>query len=162
MEVENWLPVKGYEGHYEVSDLGRVRSIKFGKIRVMRQCASSNRYLCVSLYKDNKLKTCNVHFLVAVAFLKHTPNGRTTVVNHINFSKFDNRAINLEIISSRENTNKKHIPSTSKYIGVHLSKSTGKWMSRIYISGESKYLGLFTSELEAHYAYQEALAKITQ
>jgi hypothetical protein len=162
MIVENWLPVKDYEGFYEVSDLGRVRSLRFGKVKIMKQSLSSNKYLIVNLWNDKKMKSYSVHILVASAFLGHVPNGRITVVNHINFDRLDNRSVNLEVISFRENANKKHLPSTSKYTGVYWNKDSRKWVSRISICGRVKYLGRFTTELDAHYAYEEELAKITK
>jgi hypothetical protein len=61
MIVENWLPVKDYEGFYEVSDLGRVRSLRFGKVKIMKQSLSSNKYLIVNLWNDKKMKSYSVH-----------------------------------------------------------------------------------------------------
>lgn len=159
MEVENWLPIKGYEGIYEVSDLGRVRSLKFEKTKVLQLNISSNKYLALGLCKDGKKKTYNVYVLVAIAFLNHVPNGRITVVNHINFDRLDNRLVNLELVSFRENTNKKHLLSTSKYTGVCWCKTKGKWKASVHISKKIN-LGYFTTELEAHYAYEESLTKI--
>jgi hypothetical protein len=162
MIVENWLPVKDYEGVYEVSDFGRVRSLRFGKVKILKQNLSSNTYLSVNLWDGKKMKSYSVHSLVAIAFLGHVPNGRITVVNHINFDRLDNRSVNLEVISFRENTSRKHLPSTSKYTGVYWNKASRKWMARIYVYGKTKYLGTFTTELDAHYAYEEELAKITK
>jgi hypothetical protein len=161
MEVENWLPVKDYEGHYEVSDLGRVRSIKFGEGKIRKKDRGLSNYDAVTLCKNCICKSKAVHKLVAIAFLNHVPDGHKKVINHINFDKLDNRLVNLEIISQRDNSNRKHITYTSKYVGVSLSRSS-KWTSAISIDGKTRYLGVFMTELEAHNAYQEALEKITQ
>lgn len=162
MEVENWLPVKDYEGLYEVSDLGRVKSLKFGEGKILKQYLSSSTYLTVKLYKDGKKRSYSVHTLVAVSFLNHISGRCFGVVNHINFNRHDNRLVNLELVSARENANLKHLPSTSKYVGVHFNKERGKWKASIFINKKSKFLGRFDSELEAHYAYQKALAEISQ
>lgn len=104
---EHWKPVKGFEGLYEVSDLGNVRSIprQSGilriKGRVLKQFESRNGYLCVCLSKEGCSTTIGVHRLVATAFIKK-PNGKTTV-NHINEDKHDNRSDNLEWLTLREN-----------------------------------------------------------
>lgn len=57
----------------------------------------------------------------------------------------------------RRNANKKHLKSTSKYIGVNFNKGTNKWVARILINGKSKYLGLHKTEYDAHLAYQNEL-----
>lgn len=102
-----------------------------------------------------------IHKLVAMAFLNHTPDGtQIFVINHKNFDKMDNRVENLEIVTSRENSNKKHLSSTSKYTGVSWNKNTNKWRADIYINSKLNYLGLFTNEIEASNAYQNALKQI--
>lgn len=160
MDLENWLPVKGYEGFYEVSDLGRVRSFMSGKAVVLKPALNTFGYPILSLYKNKIKKMHTVHSLVAITFLGHIQEGHSIVINHINFNRQDNRLVNLELVTARENCNKKHIKSASKYTGVSWHKLGNKWKSRIQISGKSVHLGLFNSEIEAHYAYEEALAKI--
>ena len=92
---EKWLDIAGYEGVYQVSDLGRVRSLKFGKVRVLRSSKNSCGYLNVSLFKDKKPKTITVHRLVAQAFINN--DDKTKIyINHKNEVKTDNRASNLE------------------------------------------------------------------
>lgn len=154
---EIWKDVKGYEGIYQVSNLGRVKSLKFGKERILKGGIDGVGYLTVSLSKNGKVKTHKVHVLVAIAFLGHTPCGYKLVVDHKNFIRHDCRLENLEIITQRENANLKHIKSTSEYVGVSWDKGTKKWRADIHVNGKHKYLGLFTDELEASNAYQNAL-----
>ena len=154
---EIFKSVKGYDGIYEVSNLGNVKSLKFGKERILKSGVNSNGYLSVNLHKDSKQKTKKIHQLVAGAFLNHTPNGHNLVVNHIDFNKQNNKVNNLEIVTNRQNTNLKHIKSSSSYVGVSWSKTNKKWRSRIVINGKQKHLGFFTNELEASKAYQTAL-----
>ena len=131
--MEIWRNVVGYEGLYMVSDLGNVRSLdrigadgKLYKGKLKKQTINSRGYLQTKLTKDGKSKGRQTHQLVAEAFLGHIPNGYESVVNHKNFDKTLNRVENLEIVSQRENTNQKHLLSTSKYVGVDLHKESGK------------------------------------
>ena len=114
---ERWLPVKGYEGSYEVSNMGRVKSLersvscggKGGRMIVagkMLSVASKMRYFMVGLSKEGKTKSCSIHQLVAIAFLNHIPDGHNVVVDHINSDTRDNRVSNLQLITQIENVKK--------------------------------------------------------
>jgi hypothetical protein len=156
---EIWKDIPEYEEYYLVSNLGRVKSIGYGEEKYLRFCLS-NGYYMVNLYKDKKCTTKRVHQLVAEVFLGHVPCGYDIVVNHINFDRLDNRVLNLELITARENTNQKHLKSSSKYVGVCWNKNNNKWVSTIYFNGENKHLGCFNCELAAAKAYQDALKSI--
>ena len=161
-KTEEWRDVLGYEGHYQVSDLGRIKTLKcwHGEgHKILKQGEDSKRYRYFTLTLNGREKTGKTHKLVGIAFLNHTPCGYELVINHKNFIKTDNRKLNLEIVTHRENTNKKHIKSTSKYVGVCWNKNANKWQSEIRINGKAKYLGLFNSEVEASEAYLKALNK---
>jgi hypothetical protein len=111
---EQWKPIAGYEGRYEVSSLGRVRSLSqviestragkpfrrkhAGKVLAPRV----NRWGYQQIHLGGGTKTPSVHSLVATAFHgpKPTPQHQ---VNHINGVKTDNRADNLEWLSNSEN-----------------------------------------------------------
>ena len=95
LKNEKWKDIEGYDGMYQVSDLGRVRSLKFGNVRVLRPGKCTCGYLTVCLYKDGKRKWFTVHRLVAQAFIEND-NIFNTEVNHINEDKTDNRVDNLE------------------------------------------------------------------
>lgn len=100
---ERWKPVVGYEGLYEVSDEGRVRSLRFGKVKVLSPKLYKNGYNAVNLYKNKKRKMYYVHRLVWVSFRGEIAKGM--VVNHLNEIKTDNRLENLEICTVTENNN---------------------------------------------------------
>lgn len=120
--TEQWKPVPGYEGKYEVSDQGRVRSVdalvpynhwrsgarllrlKRGKLLPTQRINSG--YLIVHMHKDNKREAKTVHRLVASVFVE----GGGREVNHHNGDKTDNRATNLEWSSSKDN----HIHAVDK------------------------------------------------
>ena len=157
---EVFKDVPGYEGLYQVSNLGNVKSLRFRKEIILKTRKSKHGYLSVILYKYVKPKTIKVHQLVAMAFLNHTPCGFKKVVNHINFDKTDNILENLEVITHRKNTNLKHFKNSSKYVGVHWAKDANKWKCLIHVNGKQKYLGYFTDELEASNAYQKELKQI--
>lgn len=95
LESEKWKPIFGYDGVYEVSDLGRVRSRKRGEWKIMKGSPNQYGYLQVMLSKYGKKKNVCVHRLVADAFVENY-NLFNTEVNHINEIKTDNMASNLE------------------------------------------------------------------
>lgn len=159
-QKEVWKDVKNHEGIYKVSNVGRVKSFKRNSNGVIMSLLNNKGYYQVKLSMYGKCKTRKVHQLVCESFLNHTPCGHKLVVNHINHNKLDNRAENLEIITQRENSNKKHLKSTSKYIGVSWDKSRSKWFSRIRIKYKYKYLGRFKTEKVASAVYQYELNKI--
>ena len=114
MTEEVWRDVKGYEGLYQVSSEGRVKSLerkfidKIGRERSVKECILNPvidryGYLLVSLYAGGKQKNHTVHRLVCEAFHENPDN--KPQVNHINEIKTDNRASNLEWATARENSN---------------------------------------------------------
>tara|TARA_R110001606_G_scaffold115702_4_gene244090 strand:- start:2390 stop:2893 length:504 start_codon:yes stop_codon:yes gene_type:complete len=162
MQNEIW---KEYPANtdYSVSSLGRVkvkaRVSKDGrelKGKLIGVSVGDHGYLRVNINK----KCRRIHQLVAETFLGHTPCGFKLVVNHIDFNKKNNRVDNLEIVTTRENGNRKHLKSASKYVGVSLSKGTNRFRSRILINKKYKHLGYFDCELAASNSYQTALKEL--
>ena len=108
MENEIWRPVKGYEGVYEVSNLGRVRrfwpvSGHYRMLRPFLRWKSPRDYVAVNLSKGNQMRTHSVHRLVAEAFIPN-PTGLPQV-NHKDEDKTNNCAENLEWCDGSYNVN---------------------------------------------------------
>lgn len=103
MEKERWRFVKGFEGLYLVSDLGRVMGLpkKTTYGRLLTQCPYTGGYLKVCLCKNNVKHTKPVHRLVAESFIPNAEN--KPEVNHKNGVRTDNRATNLEWVTRSEN-----------------------------------------------------------
>lgn len=165
---EIWKDVPGYEGMYQVSNLGRVKSLgwKASSIRngryferkvngkILKGRPNKRSYLRVALLG----KDFTIHQLVAMAFLGHIPSGMKKVVDHIDGDRLNNKLSNLRVVTQRQNCNPKKI--TSKYTGVHYCKIVKKYISRIFVNGKLKYLGSFSNEYDAHLAYQKYLKNI--
>ena len=103
MEKEIWKPILNYEGLYEVSNWGRVKSLKFGKERILKPGTNKYGYLIVILCKNGKVKSFSVHRLVAEAFLPNPHN--YPCVNHKDECKTNNNVNNLEWCTYTYNNN---------------------------------------------------------
>jgi len=156
--MEIYKDIPGYETHYQVSNLGNVKSLKSKTPKLLVAILNKWGYLQVSLSKNNIKKVFTIHQLVAITFLNLIPNGHDKVVNHINFIRTDNRLENLEIVTNRENCNLKHIKSSSQYTGVSFRKDRNKWAAEISINKKRVKLGHYLTETEAHLAYQSVLS----
>ena len=102
--IEIWRPVVGYEGLYEVSDQGRVRSL----IRniILKQCSLTKKYQGLKLTKNKKVNNYRVHRLVVCAFPEICGEWfEGCEVNHKNEKPWDNRAVNLEVCTHKYNIN---------------------------------------------------------
>lgn len=110
--IEEWKSIKGYENLYEVSNTGRVRSLKRNntKGKVLKPIYDKDGYAKVSLSKHNIRKQFSVHRLVANAFLEKTDPSHN-VINHKNEIKDDNNVENLEWCDVRYNNNYNNMQS---------------------------------------------------
>lgn len=107
--MEVWKDIEGYEGLYQVSSEGRVKSLNYkrtGKERILKPVKNNNEYLRVQLWKNNKGKNHYIHRLVAEAFIPNDDPERKTQINHIReFEKTNNCIDNLEFCTSKYNCN---------------------------------------------------------
>ena len=100
---ENWKDIEEYEGLYQISDKGRIKSIGYGKERILNLKRNTKGYLQVNLSKNGEHKWCLIHRLVALAFLSNPNN--LPQVNHKDEDKTNNKVENLEWCDSKYNNN---------------------------------------------------------
>ena len=158
MDKEVFKDIPSYEGMYQASNLGRIKSLKRFRVlndRILKQSFHTSGYYKVCLNGKVKL----THSLIAMAFLNHTPSGNKLVVDHIDNNRLNNNVDNLQVITQRINTSKDRKNGASKYLGVTRDNRSCNWTARIFIAGNNKYLGTYKYEIDAHNAYQEALKK---
>lgn len=101
MIEEIWKDIEGYEGIYQVSNLGRVKRVTTG--RILKSYKDRGGYLRVDLCKSGKRKNHKIHRLVAQAFIPNPDN--KLQVNHIDENKTNNSVDNLEWVTAKENCN---------------------------------------------------------
>lgn len=159
---EVWRDLPEYEGVYQISSLGRVKSFKFNRETVLNPSLSRKGYYCITLRKNSKSKRAQVHQLVAICFLNHTVCGMALVVNHIDGDRTNNKVSNLEITTNRANSSLKNVVRTSNYVGVCWYKAYNKWRATIVINYKKVHLGYFDNELDAHNAYQDKLKSLNE
>ena len=100
--TEIWKNIEGYEGKYQVSNLGRVKSI-IGQEKVLHPKKHRNGHLQIGLHKDKKRKTMYIHRLVAQAFIPNPDN--LPCVNHKDENPNNNNVDNLEWCTQKYNCN---------------------------------------------------------
>ncbi len=162
--MEDWKDIKGYEGNYQVSSMGNVKSLKFKSEKILTSSPvgpKRRQYFSLDLSINGNKKNIRVHRLVAFHFVDN-PEDKPQI-NHIDNDPLNNKADNLEWCTPRENTTHGFLlkKTSSNYTGVSWYKPYGKWHCRIYINGKRKHLGYFLCELEAAKAYNQALNQIS-
>jgi hypothetical protein len=117
METEIWKDIPNYEGRYQISNLGRLKSLGNNKQRKEKviKPGSVKGYMCVTLIVNAKKEYFYIHQLVAMAFLEFKRCGHKYEVDHINNIKHDNRLENLQILTHKDNTNKNPCKSVREY-----------------------------------------------
>ena len=170
---EEWRDIPEYEGIYQISNLGRVKSLerrvayrnggtRLVKTKILKSNKTPNGYLKVVLAQKRSRYTVLIHHLMSIAFLNHTPSGGSLVVDHKDDDKLNNNKDNLQIITIRENRNKSILKKSSKYPGVTWHSRDKVWQARIQNLGKRKHLGYFKSEQEAHNAYKNELKLLNE
>ncbi len=139
MKEERWLPVVGFEGLYEVSSLGRVKSLNYrstGKEEILSLHDNGKGYLHVDLCKNGKMYHKSVHRLVARAFIPNPENKRE--VHHIDGNTHNNCVSNLQWVTREEHraedkSKKVLCIETGKVYesAIEAERQTGAWHQKI-------------------------------
>lgn len=164
---EIWTDVLGFESHFQVSNLGRIRSkdrlvvFKNGCSRfyngiIRKQHYNKKRgYMYISFKVKGIVKTMSVHRVVAESFLGIKDG---LCVDHVDSNKLNNKLDNLRWITNRENLTRALCKDGSP--GVCWHKVNKKYISSIYNNGKINHLGYYTSKKEAEIAYKKALSNV--
>jgi len=177
-QKEQWKDIPGYEGYYQVSNLGRVKSLDRrivntkGKIEnrkgmILKQTnvclgkKTERNYFVCRLSKEGKSNKFYIHQLVVMGFLKMSSDHKL-VVDHIDNNSLNNNIENLQLITQRENSSKDKFRHkyTSDYVGVSFNKKKNVYQSYIYIEGKLVYLGCSKKEEQVRDMYINKLNEI--
>ena len=163
MPNEIWKPVKNYEGLYEVSNFGRIKSLKktivnkSGRInrhtkeKIVRSY-NHDGYRRIRLTKSGKGNQVLVHRIVINSYYGHSD----LLIDHINGIRHDNRIENLEYVTNSENTLRGYERNgkSSKFRGVSFSPRTkNKWAVSVSVNNKTIHIGRYETEIEAHREY---------
>lgn len=104
-DYQVWVDIKGYEGLYQTTVHGEIKSLytTHGRVKILKHYLQSNGYFAVTLWKNGIKKTALIHRIIAENFIQNT-NPNSIQVNHKNGNKKDNRIENLEWVTQSENT----------------------------------------------------------
>jgi hypothetical protein len=157
---EVFKDIPGYEGVYQVSNLGGIKSLdrkvthkncvpRFKKGKIITPAINKYGYKQVVLSLNSKQKSICLHLLIARTFIN---NETKLQVNHKDFNKLNNNISNLEFVTHLENLihkseNSKH---SSKYIGISYYKRDNLWQAEVKRNKIKYYLGRFKTEEEAN------------
>lgn len=152
-----WKDIKGYEGKYQVSNLGEVRSLNYGgtnNTKIMKSRTDCKGYKRIQLSKNGKPKTYKVHRLVAIAFIPN-PNSLPQV-NHKNEVKDDNRASNLEWCTNKYNCN---YGTRSRRQGESIKGVNNSQARKVMLVNTGKIFNTVTEASNKYNVHRSAIAK---
>lgn len=136
---EIWKDIKGYEGLYQVSNLGKVKGLKRGKI--LSERLNSKGYPCAFLFKDGVGKDFKIHQIVVNTFIGEIPKGYE--IDHINAIRNDNRVENLRIVTHKENMNN---PITIEKMSGRIGKLNPQFGKKASIETREKIRAFLLSD----------------
>jgi hypothetical protein len=160
LPMEVWENIPNYENSYQVSNMGRIKSLtriienKKGQIqkykgKILSPRLSNRGYYQIALSENNKTSLFSVHRLVMLSFVGPSD----LLVDHIDRNSKNNKLENLRYVSTQENSFNRGAK------GYSYRNNNNKWIGTLRINGESIYLGSFNTELEVKNAYLESKLK---
>lgn len=173
---EIWKPIKDWETLYEISNYGRVKSLRkewiavaggdtkynhIRKPRIRRQGVDCRSYLQLLLCDKvgGRKITRRIHVLVWDHFGDSQRNGRELPIDHKDNNKWNNHISNLQVLPNRDNKIKSGLVIRGGMTGAFKHKGAKNWYSHIYINNKKIYLGSFRTQEDASNAYFEAKKK---
>lgn len=157
---EIWKDIKGYEGLYQISNCGNVRSLKkwcgnrykekwVNDVKQLTPTDNGRGYLIISLAKNRKRKNFYIHRLVAQAFIPNPEN--KPQVNHKDYNKYNNKFENLEYCTQKENVAYSiiHMKHSRKRINKLNEQYIRKKYNKYELTLKKKYIGTFNTLDEA-------------
>jgi hypothetical protein len=177
-----WHPVfyNGLETNVEVTKCGRVRRVKVNWIKNKSKLGEfdfnkkkyKSGYQSIGVQikelrffsnqiKESKLRTLQVHQLVASVFLGYKWNGHTFVVDHIDSDKLNNNVDNLQILTHIQNTLKEKSFKSLKKQNIYFNNMVKSYICQIKINNDYKYIGMFKDKNDALNHYNNKLKEIS-
>jgi len=162
---EIWKDIPDYEGRYQVSNIGNVKSLERTANHIGGIRRVSAKELTKVMFRDgyyyvflsSPRMQVGVHQLIAMAFLNHKRCGFEVVVDHKDNNKTNNVLSNLQLTTNRHNSTK-DVSNKTGFLGV--TKQRRKFKATIRHNGKSVYLGMFKTAELAHEGYLQARRKI--
>lgn len=170
--MERWADIAGFEGSYQVSDQGRLRSLdreitnpaSGGSYVITGQILNPRRdsdgYAITELWKNGRSTTIKAHRLVLLAFVGRPPS--RFVADHIHGQRDDNRLENLRWVSVGANVRNRHkVLGASGVLGVrHRKGKPNPWQAYIHVNGRFRSVGHFSDKEQARAAREAALQEV--
>lgn len=159
--IETYKDVPGWEGLYQVSNIGNVKGKKCNLTPSLNMFGY--KFVTLKNRPTQRRKDYKVHQLVAMAFLNHTPCGTKIVIDHIDSNPLNNNVENLRLVTNRENCSKERANKREYPVGVYKVKRKDdgeSYVARIQINKQDIYIGTYRTVEAAHEAYKNKLKQI--
>jgi len=152
--METFKDIPSWEGIYQVSNTGRVKSLprKWSPRKTfLSPSTSHDGYLKVVLQGSGRKWGVEINRLMALTFLDADYVSKGLVCDHIDRNRANNNLSNLRIVPFRKNS--QNTCTSKKLIGAYKRPKSNRWRSQIYLNGKIKHIGDFDTEVEASDAY---------
>lgn len=173
MQKEIWKDIKGYEGLYQASNLGRIKSVErkspmprngenqYRRRRelILKPSIDKYGYYHVKLYNNGEIENIVIHQIIWKVFNGTSYDKKKYNIDHINNIKTDNHIENLQLLLIRDNISK-GFQYKGKTLPPGVVKKGGKYLSRIQINKKLIIIGCFDDPNIAGLSYQKIKSKL--